>query len=97
MDHRVPATDSPNRQRADGEFVADVHGLPRRAQLFRGLRVRIKRRLRVGVHQRGKPLGVGVVGVLMRDQDRRQPGDPFEPVRKGPRIEQHGFVIELGE
>ena len=57
---------------ADGELVADMHGPPRRAQLFGGLRIGVQRRLRVGVHQRGQPLGVGVVGMLMRDQDRRQ-------------------------
>ena len=70
MDHRVPAADAADRQRADGELVADVHRPPRSAELFGGLRVGVQRGLRVGVDQRRQPFGVGVVRVLMGDQDR---------------------------
>ena len=50
----------------------------------------------IGFDQRGQPRGVGVIGVLMRDQDRREPGDAFEAVREVPRVEQHrrfGVVV----
>ncbi len=97
MNHRVLAADTADRQRADDELVADMHGSPRSAELFRGLRVGVQRRLRVGVDQRGQPLGVGMVGVLVRDQDRRQAGDALEAVREVSGIEQHGFVVQLGE
>ena len=80
MDHGVLAADAADRQTTDGELVADVHGLPWAAQLSRGLRVGVQRRLRVGVHQCRQPRGVGVVGMLMGDQDRREPGDALEAV-----------------
>ena len=94
------AADAAHGQMTDGEFVADVHRAPRIAELRGGLRVGVQRRLRVGVEQRGQPLGVGVIGVLMGDQDRRQAGDALETVREGSRVEQHrrfatGIALKL--
>ena len=40
---------------------------------------------------------VDVVGVLMGDHDRGQPGDAFEAMREISRVEQQGGVAEVGE
>jgi hypothetical protein len=102
MNHRVTSADATHGQVADGELVADVHGPPRLAELRRGLRIRVQRGLRIGIDQRRQPLCVGVVGMLMGDQDRRKPGDAFETVREVPRIEQNrrvvtGIALEIRE
>ena len=51
VDHRVPPTGAPHGEMADAEFVADVHRLPRTAELCGGLGVRVQRGLRVGVDE----------------------------------------------
>ena len=55
VNHRVPPADAAHGQVADAEFVADVHRLPRLAELCGGLRVGVQRGLRVGVEERGQP------------------------------------------
>ena len=86
----------------DGERVPGVHGRPRLAQLCRGLRIGVQLGLRIRLQQGGQPRGVGVVGMLMGDQDRVQAGDALETVREVPGIEQHrrlafGAVAEAGQ
>ncbi len=97
MDHGMPTADAADGQPVDGEFVTDLHGPPRRAQLCGGLRVGVQRRVRVGVDQCGQPRGVGVVGVLMGDENRRHAGDALESVREIARVEQQRGAVELGE
>ena len=46
--------------------------------------------LRTAVEQSREAFGVGVVGVLMGDQDRRQPGDALESVGEDAGIEENG-------
>ena len=48
----------------------------------------VERRLRVGLHQSGKALGIGVIGMLMGDQDRRETRDALEPVGEVAGIEE---------
>ena len=78
LDHRdfrvndgVFAADGANRQLTDPQLVTDVHRLARRAQLGGGLRIGVKRGVRVALEQRRQPRDVDVVGVLMGDQDGR--------------------------
>ena len=79
------------------QLVADLHGAPGFAELGRGGRIGVEHRVRVGLHQRGQPFTVGMVGMLVGDQDRRQPGHALEAVREITRIEQQGGAVELGE
>ncbi len=64
------ATERADRQFADGQLVADVHLLARRAELGGGLRVGVESGVRIGVTQRGQALLVDVIGVLVGDHDR---------------------------
>jgi hypothetical protein len=88
----MTAADPAHGQVADGELVADMYRAPRLAELFGGLRVGVQRGLRVALDEGGQPRGVGVVGVLMGDQDRRKAGNALEAVRKRSRIKQHRGV-----
>ena len=99
VDHRVPAADATHSQVPDVQLVADLNCLPRSAELGRRLRVGVESGLRVCVDERGQSCGIDVVGMLMGDQDRRQPGDALEPMGEAARVEQHrGFVFSaLGE
>ena len=45
----------------------------------------------------GLAFAVGMVGMLVGDQDRRQAGHALEAVREITRIEQQGGAVELGE
>ena len=60
-----------------------------------GLRIGVQGGLRVGVQQRRQPLGVGVVGMLVGDQDRRQPGDALEAV--GERAGSNSTVVSAAD
>ena len=98
----MPSADAAHGQVADAELVADVHGPPRLAELRGGLRVGVQGGLWVGIDQCGQPRRVGVVGMLMGDQDRREPGDALETVREVARIEQNrrvlaGIALEIRE
>jgi hypothetical protein len=100
--HGMPPADAAHGQVSDAELVADVHRLPRAAELLGRLRVGVQGGLRVGIDQCREPLRVGVVGMLMGDQDRRQAGDALESVREVPGIEQHrrfltGIALEIRE
>src|SRR5258708_2897879 len=102
VDHRMPSADATYGQVADAELVADMHGPPRLAELRGGLRVGVQDGLWVGIDQCGQPRRVGVVGMLMGDQDRREPGDALETVREVARIEQNrgrrtGITLEMRE
>ena len=98
----MPTPDAAHGQVPDAELVADVHRLPRAAELCGRLRVGVQSGLRVGIDECRQPLGVGVVWVLMGDQDGRQAGDALETVREVPRVEQNrcvltGIALEIRE
>ena len=90
VDHRVPTAHAADRQTVDGELLARMHRRQAPPSWAAVAGIGVQRRTRIGLHQRRQPLGVGVVGMLMRDQDRRQPGDALEPVGEVPGIEQDG-------
>ena len=90
VDDGMRATGAAHGEMTDRQSVADIDGLPRLAELGGGLRIGIQRGVRVGLDQCRQPLGVGVVGMLVGDQDRRQTGDALEAVREGAGVEQHG-------
>ncbi len=93
VNHRVPPACTAHGEVADAEFVADVHRLPRAAELCGGLRVGVQRGLWVGVQESGQARRVGVVGMLMGDQDGRQVGDALETVGERTRIEQNRGLV----
>ena len=97
VDHGVLSTDTAHSQVREPELVADVHGPPRLAEFGGGLRVGVQGCLRIALEQRGQPFGVSMVGMLMGDQDRREPGDALETVRENARIEQHSGIAKSGE
>ena len=84
MDDGMPAAECADGQLADGQLVADVHRLTRHIELGGGLRVGVERGTRIGVEQRGQPVLVHVVGVLMGDHDCGETGDALEAVREVP-------------
>ena len=53
VDDGMHATAAAYPQTADGQFVADIDGLPRPTELRRRLRVGVQRCVRVRVNQRG--------------------------------------------
>ncbi|BCZ22715.1 hypothetical protein MTY59_25700 [Mycobacterium senriense] len=97
MDDRVFAADRANRQFTDVQLVADVDFATGRAKLGGGLRIGVKRRIRVTLKQCRQPFGVDMVGMLMGDQDGRQAGDSLESVREGTGVEEQAGVVELGK
>ncbi len=93
----MPAADTADGQLADRQLIADPDRPPRRAQLGGGLRVGIQQGIGVGFPERRQPRGVGVVRVLVGDQNRRQPGNALESVRKVTGIKEQAGFAELRE
>jgi hypothetical protein len=94
---RVPAADGPNGQLTDLQLFANMYRLAGLAELYGGLRIGVKRGIRVALEQRRQPGDIDVVGVLVGNQDGGQPGDSLETVREGTGVKEHACVIELGK
>ena len=71
VDDGMTATSPTDGHPVDIKLVTDLHRLPLPAENGGGLWVGIQRCVGVGLDKGGKPLGISVIRVLMRDQNCR--------------------------